>query len=465
MQRKTLFWTLGVAIALAAITNVILLKERGPLSMQITGVKTRPITKDEAEAGVIMKADEQNVLRCPETPAREVNILGSVKPPAAKRFWGYEYSDDEVRRKQENIHPIFNGKFFISEGELLVNPEYGEINTLRKISGGKRYYFMSEIDLHFSCATGLQPVFSCGNGVVEGEQKVGGNVTHAAEKCDDGNSDNTDGCRNNCTTPAVCGDGAVEDDEKCDDGNTASGDGCNASCTREEGYACTGTPSACTALPTVELTKVSSFGGGNALFISGRYAYTPYISVFDIADPTSPKEVGVLKSKTGIPDIQNPTDVYVDGNFAYVTSLGGLTIISVSNPHEPRVVGHFRDDTKMGRLLSVHVSGKHAYVLSGPSVSQRTGRLNVLDISDPRNPTLVGAYTQLADPLSLAVSGNHAYIGAAGLNNFPGLLIFDIATPTNPTKIAELKDKVYGGVGSLLYNVNSVAIKGKGIFL
>src|SRR6185436_2334576 len=34
--------------------------------------------------------------------------------------------------------------------------------------------------------------------------------------------------------------------EQCDDGNTLAGDGCGANCNVETGFACSGTPSACT---------------------------------------------------------------------------------------------------------------------------------------------------------------------------------------------------------------------------
>ncbi len=46
----------------------------------------------------------------------------------------------------------------------------------------------------------------------------------------------------------MCGSGVLEAGEDCDDGNTADGDGCSAVCTIEQGYACTGDPSACTPI-------------------------------------------------------------------------------------------------------------------------------------------------------------------------------------------------------------------------
>jgi cysteine-rich repeat protein len=67
----------------------------------------------------------------------------------------------------------------------------------------------------------------CGNGTVEGD-----------EECDDGNTDDGDGCAADCTVElveGVCGDGTLNAGEECDDGNTDDGDGCSATCTTEGG--------------------------------------------------------------------------------------------------------------------------------------------------------------------------------------------------------------------------------------
>lgn len=60
----------------------------------------------------------------------------------------------------------------------------------------------------------------CGNGVVE-----------PGELCDDGNTNDADGCTNRCG-PATCGDGVVQPGEECDDGNRDDTDGCLASCAK-----------------------------------------------------------------------------------------------------------------------------------------------------------------------------------------------------------------------------------------
>ncbi len=57
-----------------------------------------------------------------------------------------------------------------------------------------------------------------------------GAATVACEECDDGNSDNSDDCKNDCTLN-VCGDGVLHVGvEECDDGNNRDGDGCSAAC-------------------------------------------------------------------------------------------------------------------------------------------------------------------------------------------------------------------------------------------
>ncbi len=66
----------------------------------------------------------------------------------------------------------------------------------------------------------------CGDGVVRS----------GVEQCDDGNRNNGDGCNRNCRIerPAVCGNRVQESGEQCDDGNTQGGDGCSSTCQREQ---------------------------------------------------------------------------------------------------------------------------------------------------------------------------------------------------------------------------------------
>ncbi len=112
-----------------------------------------------------------------------------------------------------------------------------------------------KIEPNFTCITqdgkSVCKSLLCGNGKIDED---------TAETCDDGNRNNGDGCSMiclvehtfRCTTDentgtskceSTCGDGIVDKDtgEACDDGNTNDGDGCSSQCTLDPGYVCNGT--------------------------------------------------------------------------------------------------------------------------------------------------------------------------------------------------------------------------------
>ncbi len=56
-------------------------------------------------------------------------------------------------------------------------------------------------------------------------------------------------------------------------------------------------------------------------------------------------------------------DVFVSGNYAFVTGWGGLEIVDVSNPEAPVHTSNIAD----AGGESVYVSGNYAYVATGNS--------------------------------------------------------------------------------------------------
>lgn len=56
-----------------------------------------------------------------------------------------------------------------------------------------------------------------------------GHLDAACEACDDGNTEDGDGCHGDCTL-GICGDGIVDPGEQCDDGNASNDDDCNNEC-------------------------------------------------------------------------------------------------------------------------------------------------------------------------------------------------------------------------------------------
>jgi fibro-slime domain-containing protein len=102
---------------------------------------------------------------------------------------------------------------------------------------------------------------SCSSGGPDGPGVCGDGELTVDEACDDGNTDDGDGCAGSCLAVdpgyscnppgvpchivALCGDGLVSSNEMCDDGGTDDGDGCSARCKLELGFKCEGEPSAC----------------------------------------------------------------------------------------------------------------------------------------------------------------------------------------------------------------------------
>jgi cysteine-rich repeat protein len=78
--------------------------------------------------------------------------------------------------------------------------------------------------------TEYSPFSNIAGAVTQSAPVCGDGIVDTGEQCDDGNTNNSDDCRNDCTVP-VCGDGIVDTGEQCDDGNIVSGDDCEDDCT------------------------------------------------------------------------------------------------------------------------------------------------------------------------------------------------------------------------------------------
>ena len=104
-------------------------------------------------------------------------------------------------------------------------------------------------------------------------------------------------------------------------------------------------------------------------------------------------------------------DVTVSGRYAYVAAGGsGLQIIDISNPSSPTLIGTYNTPNF---AYDVTVSGNYAFVADG------TSGLQIIDISNPSSPTLTGSYNTAGSGLSspnppstalalgVSVSGNY----------------------------------------------------------
>lgn len=109
-----------------------------------------------------------------------------------------------------------------------------------------------------AAALSLLATAACGEVLTADDAVCGDGVVATGEACDDGDTAAGDGCSATCAVEdgftcsgepsacaVTCGDGLILGDEACDDGDTGDGDGCSAGCVVEDGFVCDGEPSVC----------------------------------------------------------------------------------------------------------------------------------------------------------------------------------------------------------------------------
>jgi hypothetical protein len=212
------------------------------------------------------------------------------------------------------------------------------------------------------------------------------------------------------------------------------------------------------ALPT-EIGHLAGVRGG-WVTIANQYAYVwgPKLRIVDVADPTTPYEVGSYQLIGDVKDVQvigdtayvsaysvftldiaNPampsqlgfqteappsTAIHVKGDYAYVAAYhDGLRVLNVSNPSAPIEVGHY--DTP-GQAVNVVVEGNYAYV------SDSEEGMRIVNVANPAAPFEVGFYQPYAEVFEVVVQGDLAYVGGP---NGTGFRVVDISDPSNPEEL------------------------------
>jgi hypothetical protein len=202
-----------------------------------------------------------------------------------------------------------------------------------------------------------------------------------------------------------------------------------------------------------------SDGAGGALlsnpsdvYVSGNYAYvTSYdndaLEIVDISDPANPVHLSSLSDGAGEVLLSGPSGVFVSGNYAYITGAEGLEIVDVSNPAVPVHAGSISpgnwDDDPLHYWSSpsdVFVSGNSAYVISDSSFA-------IIDISNPTNPVIKGGLRPRY-PRGIYVSDNYAYLAKVKEQSSPAktLEIIDVSNPTYPIVTGGVNQPQMGSV-------------------
>lgn len=161
--------------------------------------------------------------------------------------------------------------------------------------------------------------------------------------------------------------------------------------------------------------------------VAGNLAYLAdgrMLRIVNISDPSAPVEVGSF----ALPGTSTGFDLFVDGGRAYLTS-GALHIFDISDPSNPKQLsalgsaGGLDFDVDVSRDLAIVAQrgGDADYRLGSTGAGARGGLIFV-DVSDPAEPKIVGAFRMPRLLTGVSASDGLAYVTDAEL----GLLVVDI---------------------------------------
>ena len=185
----------------------------------------------------------------------------------------------------------------------------------------------------------------------------------------------------------------------------------------------------------------------SALAISGNYAYvgeedTGFIDAFDISNLASPVKSGEVS--LGASATIATRAIVVSGRYAYVTfthtdiaaTVPEFAVLDLINPTTPQLVAtlDLTPSTGSGAEdaggLTLAISGNYAYV----GMTAGRGGPYVVNISDPINPTKGAWSGELPNGTwSVKVSGNYLY----AVDKYNGFFTYDISNPISPVRKAD----------------------------
>jgi len=197
----------------------------------------------------------------------------------------------------------------------------------------------------------------------------------------------------------------------------------------------------------------SIFVSGNYAYITSSGSNT--LSILDISNPANPIQVGNLASGANGALIEKPVKVFVSGDYAYIVSSGSnaLQIVDISNPKNPKPKGNINGYNLVGvrypstrsqspfldEPSNIYVSGHYAYI-----TSYGNDALEIIDVSNSNAPKHVARITDdysgtiINKPTSIFVSDNYAFVTNIGSNT---LEILDVSDPTIPIHISSISKK------------------------
>ena len=166
--------------------------------------------------------------------------------------------------------------------------------------------------------------------------------------------------------------------------------------------------------------------GATAYMYEGRENVYPFpgLTVIDVSEPSNLRQIGHLE----VGSQQTPPgafDLAVSGTTVFLAAnWAGLQVVDVSNPSQPALIGSWTDGLG-NQAYSVAAAGSLVYLAYAGS------GLKVLDVSNPSAPTPIGS---LGIPTRIVtLSGSTVY-----LQNGHRIVVVDVTNPTSPQEVGSV---------------------------
>ncbi len=163
--------------------------------------------------------------------------------------------------------------------------------------------------------------------------------------------------------------------------------------------------------------------------VNGDHAFVlaSGLHVYNISVPTEP----YLESTV---PLTGPRGIEIVGNIALIAGQDGFFAYDISDPSSPVLETHLPIT-----VVSFDVEGDIAACVSATT-------LNLVDISDPSAPFVIGTSAEIYPGLDVALQGNYAYV-TQRIGFDSDLLIFDISNPSTPQLVSTYFDDTADFIG------------------
>ncbi len=179
-------------------------------------------------------------------------------------------------------------------------------------------------------------------------------------------------------------------------------------------------------------------GSAKDVAANGNYAYIAYyeypdtrgLAIIDVSDPTSPNLIGDYDPGAQVIDVEVCNDTVL------CLALDNLkmVLLNVANPDAPFQISEL-DDVVNAELT---VQGDFVF-------AKLSGDMNIIDISDLLNPFLETSITLNSRIRDLVTNGNRLY-AALHHTDYDGMDIVDISDPSNPNILGAFTDYPWSSV-------------------